>query len=45
MHDVGIVVGPTTKYYVGIMTSDITDEKEATALMAKVSKVIYDFMK
>ncbi len=45
MHDVGIVVGPTTKYYVGIMTSDITDEKEAIALMAKTSKVIYDFMK
>jgi len=45
MHDVGIVVGPTTKYYIGIMTSDITDEKETTSMMANVSKVVYDYMK
>lgn len=45
MHDVGIVVGPTTKYYIGIMVSDVTNEKETTELMAAVSKLIYDYMK
>ncbi|MFH0749475.1 MAG: serine hydrolase [Candidatus Gottesmanbacteria bacterium] len=45
LHDVGIVAGPTTKYYIGIMTSDITDEEEAVNLIAKVSKIIYDYMK
>lgn len=45
LHDVGVVVGPTTTYYIGIMTSDITDEKEAIKLMAEVSKLIYDYMK
>lgn len=45
MHDVGIVVGPTTKYYLGIMTSDIANEEETVTLMAKLSKIIYDYMK
>jgi beta-lactamase class A len=45
MHDVGVVVGPTTTYYIGIMTSDITDEKEATKLMAETSKLVYDYLK
>lgn len=45
MHDVGIVVGPTTKYYIGIMVSDITDETGTTKLMTEVSKLVYDFMK
>ena len=44
VHDVGIVVHGNTAYYVGIFTSDITDEEQAAALMAKVSKAIYDFM-
>ncbi len=44
VHDVGIVVHGNTAYYVGIFTSDITDEEQAAALMAKVSKTIYDFM-
>lgn len=45
LHDVGVVVGPTTTYYIGIFTSDITDEKEATRLMAETSKLVYDYMK
>ncbi len=44
MHDVGIVVGPTTKYYIGILTSDVNDEEATTKLMAKVSKLVYDYM-
>ncbi len=45
MHDVGVVVTPDVTYYIGILTSDITDEKETTKLMAEVSKLVYDYMK
>jgi len=45
MHDVGFVVGPTTKYYIGIMISDVTNEEETTKLMATVSKLVYDYLK
>lgn len=45
IHDVGVVVGPTATYYIGIFTSDITDEKETVKLMAQVSKLVYDYMK
>lgn len=44
IHDVGIVVDGNTKYYIGILTADITDETGATALSAKISKTVYDFM-
>jgi beta-lactamase class A len=45
VHDVGIVVTGKNAYYIGILTSDITDEKETITLMTKVSKTVYDFMK
>lgn len=45
MHDVGVVVAPNITYYIGILTSDITNEKEATKLMAEVSKLIYEYVK
>ncbi|MFZ2025276.1 MAG: serine hydrolase [Microgenomates group bacterium] len=45
MHDVGIVVGPTAKYYIGILVSDVVNEEETTKLMASVSKLVYDYMK
>lgn len=45
MHDVGIVALPTTKYYIGMMVSDVTNEGETTKLMATVSKLVYDYMK
>ncbi len=45
MHDVGIIVGPSTKYFIGLMVSDVTNEEETTKLMATVSKLVYDFMK
>lgn len=44
LHDVGVVVGPTTTYYIGIFTSDVTDEDETTKLMAELSKLIYDYL-
>jgi beta-lactamase class A len=45
VHDVGIVEGAKTKYYIGILTSDITKEVEATKTAALISKIVYDFMK
>jgi hypothetical protein len=44
VHDVGVVVQGNTAYYVGIFTSDVTDEEQAASVLAKVSKTIYDFM-
>jgi beta-lactamase class A len=45
VHDVGIVVTGKKAYYIGILTSDITNETDTIALMAKISKAVYDFMK
>ncbi len=45
VHDVGIVVAGKAKYYIGIFTSDITDDEQASALEAKLSKLVFDFMR
>jgi beta-lactamase class A len=45
VHDVGIVTTGSKGYYIGILTSDITDEQNTVALIAKTSKVVFDFMK
>lgn len=45
LHDVGIVVGPTTTYYIGLFTSDIPDEEKAMQILSTLSLQIYNFMK
>lgn len=45
IHDVGIVTDKKTKYYIGILTSDITDEAPAIQKAAEVSRIVYDFLK
>lgn len=45
VHDVGIIEQGGKKYYLGIFTSDITDEQQAKNLMASLSKTVYDFLK
>jgi len=45
VHDVGIITGAKSRYYIGIFTSDISDEKGTAERMAKISKIVYDFMK
>lgn len=45
VHDVGIVISGKNMYYIGILTSDITNEKDTIELMAKISKTVFDFMK
>ncbi len=45
IHDVGVVTHDKTKYYLGIFTTDVSDETEAAKTIAQVSKVVYDYMK
>ena len=45
IHDVGIIETPKSLYYVGIFTSDVSDEEKTINTIANLSKVIYDFMK
>jgi beta-lactamase class A len=45
VHDAGVVSDGNLKYYIGIFTSDITDEEQSSVLLSQVSKKIYDYMK
>jgi beta-lactamase class A len=45
IHDAGIVSDANVLYYVGFLTSSIRDEEGAKALEAKLSKIIYDYMR
>jgi len=44
MHDAGVVTDGKTTYYIGVFTSDITNEEEATKIIAEISKVTYDYL-
>ncbi len=44
VHDAGIVVRGDTVYYIGIFTSDVTKVESAEKLIAKVSRVVFDYM-
>jgi beta-lactamase class A len=44
IHDVGIISSGKSNYYLGIFTSDITDEPGATKIIAEISKTAFDFM-
>jgi beta-lactamase class A len=45
VHDVGIVIHGNTTYYMGILTSNAGDADAASKLEAKISKIVYDFMR
>lgn len=45
IHDVGIITDGKNTYYLGIFTSDITDEIQTTKLIAKISRVVYEAMR
>lgn len=45
VHDIGIVVSPTTTYFVAFLFSNVKNEQETTARIADLSKTIYDFLK
>jgi beta-lactamase class A len=44
IHDVGIVDSGKNQWYIGVLTRDVTDEKEVTDKIAEISKIVYDFM-
>uniref|UniRef100_A0A7C4M023 Serine hydrolase n=1 Tax=candidate division CPR3 bacterium TaxID=2268181 RepID=A0A7C4M023_UNCC3 len=41
IHDVGIVDLPGKPYFLGVLTSDMTDEKKAKDIIATISKIVY----
>lgn len=45
IHDVGIVVSPTTTYFAAFLFSNVKNEGETTARIADLSKTVYDFLK
>src|SRR3989344_3227286 len=45
IHDVGIVDITDNTYYIGILTIDMKDEKKTKKNIAKISQLIYDYMK
>ena len=45
IHDVGIVALPSHPYYLGIFTSDMTDEAGTKETLAKISKIVFDYYK
>lgn len=44
LHDVGIVTNGKLTYYIGIFTTDVDDDPTTEALMAKISKLVYDYL-
>ncbi|MCX8008804.1 MAG: class A beta-lactamase-related serine hydrolase [Patescibacteria group bacterium] len=44
LHDVGVVVSPRSIYYIGIFTRGVSDEERATKAIARISRVVFDFM-
>lgn len=44
IHDVGIVDIPDKPYFVGILTTDQTNEEVTKKMIAKISKMIYEYM-
>lgn len=45
IHDVGIVDLSGKPYFIGVLTSDMTDEEKAKATIAQISKIVFEEMK
>lgn len=45
VHDVGVVEAEGVKYYIGVFTSNIIDEKQTGGEVAQLSKIVYEFMR
>lgn len=45
VHDVGIVHAGRMNYYIGILTSDVTDEPDAVKKIASISKLVFDYLR
>jgi beta-lactamase class A len=44
LHDVGVVIGDKSFYYIGIFTSTVSDEDRAVNAIKRISKAVYTFM-
>lgn len=44
MHDAGVVADGKTTYFIGVFSSDITQEEEAKKIISEVSKLVYDYL-
>lgn len=44
MHDAGIVTDGKITYYIGVFSSDITDEEESKKIIAEISKLVYTYL-
>lgn len=45
IHDVGIIELPNGyPYYLGVLTTDITDEKKAKKIIAEISRLVFSYM-
>lgn len=45
IHDAGIVTDGELTYYIGVFTNDQTDDASSEKLIAKISKVVYDYLR
>lgn len=45
IHDVGVITDGTHTYYLGVLTNDETDDAATEQIIAKVSKVVYDYLR
>lgn len=45
VHDVGIVTRDSRAYYIGILTTNAGDPEAASKLEAKISQIVYDFLR
>ena len=44
IHDAGIVTDGKITYYIGLFISGAAENEETDALMADVSKLVYDYL-
>jgi len=45
IHDVGIIDLPGKPYYIGIMTTDMTDDENTKKALAQISSLVFSYMK
>src|SRR3989344_7268820 len=44
IHDVGIIALPNKPYYIGVLSNDVTNDTQVEEAIAKVSKMVFDYM-
>lgn len=44
IHDVGIIEAPDRPYYLGVFTTDQTNEQTTKDNIAQISKIVYEYL-